>query len=48
MITAFGADTLSGAHSTPSEMWTEEYQLEFLMHGAYLPSVTLNGYVPSN
>jgi beta-glucuronidase len=30
MITEFGTDTLPGAHNTPSEMWTEEYQLEFL------------------
>jgi beta-glucuronidase len=30
MITEFGADTLPGVHNTPSEMWTEEYQLEFL------------------
>jgi beta-galactosidase/beta-glucuronidase len=30
MITEFGADTLPGAHNTPPEMWTEEYQLEFL------------------
>jgi beta-glucuronidase len=30
MITEFGADTLPGAHQTPPEMWTEEYQVEFL------------------
>jgi beta-glucuronidase len=30
MITEFGADTLPGAHRTPPEMWTEEYQAEFL------------------
>ena len=30
MITEFGTDALPGAHNTPSEMWTEEYQLEFL------------------
>jgi beta-glucuronidase len=30
MITECGADTLAGAHSTPPEMWTEEYQVEFL------------------
>jgi beta-glucuronidase len=30
MITEFGADTLPGAHNTPPEMWTEEYQVEFL------------------
>ena len=30
MITEFGADTLPGVHNTPAEMWTEEYQVEFL------------------
>lgn len=30
MVTEFGADTLPGAHKRPPEMWTEEYQLEFL------------------
>jgi len=30
IITEFGADTLPGAHNTPAEMWTEEYQIEFL------------------
>jgi beta-glucuronidase len=30
IITEFGTDTLAGAHSTPPEMWTEEYQVEFL------------------
>jgi beta-glucuronidase len=30
IITEFGADTLPGAHSTPPEMWTEEYQAEIL------------------
>jgi beta-glucuronidase len=30
LITEFGADTLPGAHSTPPEMWTEEYQVEML------------------
>jgi beta-glucuronidase len=30
MITEFGTDTLPGAHNTVAEMWTEEYQLEFL------------------
>jgi beta-glucuronidase len=30
IITEFGTDTLSGAHKMPPEMWTEEYQVEFL------------------
>ncbi len=30
IVTEFGADTIPGAHSTPPEMWTEEYQVEFL------------------
>jgi beta-glucuronidase len=30
MITEFGTDSLPGAHHTPPEMWTEEYQVEFL------------------
>jgi beta-glucuronidase len=34
IVTEFGADTLPGAHNTSPEMWSEEYQLEFLR--AYL------------
>ena len=34
IITEFGADTIAGAHSDPPEMWSEEYQTEFLR--AYL------------
>lgn len=34
VITEFGADTIAGAHSDPPEMWSEEYQVEFLR--AYL------------
>jgi putative sterol carrier protein len=34
VITEFGADTIAGMHSDPPEMWTEEYQTEFLR--AYL------------
>lgn len=34
MVTEFGADTIAGMHSDPPEMWTEEYQAEFLR--AYL------------
>lgn len=30
IITEFGTDTLPGAHATPPEMWTEEYQTEYL------------------
>jgi beta-galactosidase/beta-glucuronidase len=30
IITEFGADTIAGMHSDPPEMWTEEYQTEFL------------------
>lgn len=30
IITEFGSDTLPGAHRMPAEMWTEEYQVEFL------------------
>jgi beta-glucuronidase len=30
VITEFGTDTPPGIHSTPPEMWTEEYQVEFL------------------
>jgi beta-glucuronidase len=30
VITEFGADTVAGAHSQPEEMWTEEYQVEYL------------------
>ena len=30
MITEFGTDTLPGMHGDPPEMWSEEYQTEFL------------------
>jgi beta-glucuronidase len=30
IVTEFGTDTLSGVHATPPEMWSEEYQVEFL------------------
>jgi beta-glucuronidase len=30
VIAEFGTDTLPGAHQTAAEMWTEEYQVEFL------------------
>ena len=30
IITEFGTDTVAGTHSQPDEMWSEEYQVEFL------------------
>jgi len=30
MITEFGCDTLAGMHADPPEMWSEEYQVEYL------------------
>lgn len=30
VISEFGADTIAGMHSDPPEMWTEEYQVDFL------------------
>lgn len=30
VVTEFGTDTLPGVHAQPPEMWTEEYQTEFL------------------
>ena len=30
ILTEFGTDTLPGVHNLPAEMWTEEYQVEFL------------------
>jgi beta-glucuronidase len=30
ILSEFGADTLPGAHNAQPEMWTEEYQVEFL------------------
>jgi beta-glucuronidase len=32
VIAEFGTDTLPGSHNTPPEMWTEEYQVEYLRH----------------
>ena len=43
IITEFGADTIAGAHSDPPEMWTEEYQVEFLR--AYLDVADERPYV---
>jgi beta-glucuronidase len=30
VVTEFGADTVAGVHAQPAEMWSEEYQVEFL------------------
>ncbi|KAA2211234.1 beta-glucuronidase [Pseudoroseomonas oryzae] len=30
IIAEFGTDTIPGVHAQPAEMWTEEYQVEFL------------------
>jgi beta-glucuronidase len=30
IVAEFGVDTLPGAHATPLEMWTEEYQVNLL------------------
>jgi beta-glucuronidase len=43
MINEFGADTLSGVHNTPAEMFTEEYQVEFLR--GYLDTAAARPYV---
>ena len=43
IITEFGADTIAGTHSDPPEMWTEEYQVEFLR--AYLDVAAERPYV---
>jgi beta-glucuronidase len=43
IMTEFGADTLPGAHNTPREMWTEEYQVELLRH--YLDAVANRSFV---
>jgi beta-glucuronidase len=43
MINEFGADTLPGVHNTPAEMFTEEYQVEFLR--GYLDVAEARPYV---
>lgn len=43
LFTEFGADTLAGSHSAPPEMWSEEYQVEFLRR--YLDSAALRSFV---
>ncbi|MEZ4710155.1 MAG: beta-glucuronidase [Caldilineaceae bacterium] len=43
IITEFGADTLAGAHSHPPEMWSEEYQVEFIRR--YLESAAARPFM---
>ena len=43
IITEFGADTLAGMHSDPPEMWSEEYQVEFLRR--YLDAASTRPFV---
>ena len=43
IVTEFGCDTLPGHHSYPSEMWSEEYQTEFLT--AYITMMTERPFV---
>lgn len=43
LFTEFGADTVAGMHAQPAEMWTEEYQTEFMQ--AYLDLADKKTYV---
>lgn len=43
LFTEFGADTIAGMHAQPAEMWTEEYQTEFMQ--AYLDLADKKSYV---
>lgn len=43
LFTEFGADTVAGMHAQPAEMWTEEYQTEFMQ--AYLDLADRKPYV---
>ena len=43
VITEFGADTIAGHHSQPPEMFSEEYQVEFLR--GYLDAATERPFV---
>jgi beta-glucuronidase len=43
IITEFGADAQAGMHATPSEMFTEEYQTEFIK--AYLDVAATKDFV---
>ncbi len=46
LITEFGADAQAGMHATPSEMFTEEYQTEFIK--AYLDVAAMKDFVAGN
>ena len=43
VCTEFGADAIAGAHSTPPEIWTEEYQVDLLR--TYLDVVAARPFV---
>ncbi len=43
IITECGAGTLAGVHDEPPQMWTEEYQVEFLRH--YLEVVSKRSFM---
>lgn len=43
IVTEFGCDTLPGHHSHPPEMWSEEYQVEFLT--SYITMMTERPFV---
>jgi beta-glucuronidase len=43
ILTEFGADTVAGTHSQPEEMWSEEYQVEFLRR--YLDAAASRPYM---
>jgi beta-glucuronidase len=43
VVAEFGADTVAGAHSQPEEMWSEEYQVEFLKR--YLDAAATRPFV---
>ncbi|MCS7112641.1 MAG: beta galactosidase jelly roll domain-containing protein [Candidatus Bathyarchaeota archaeon] len=43
IITEFGADAIVGLHSDPPQMWSEEYQAEFIRR--YIESLSAKDYV---
>ena len=43
IVTEFGCDTLPGHHADPPEMWSEEYQAEFL--AAYITAMSERPFV---
>ncbi len=43
LVSEFGADALAGHHADPPEMWSEEYQAEFL--SAYLDVIDARSWV---